>query len=189
MSLNSGTLEGGFMFTNGRSGAPQARVTQEQQQQAQKSTSDSQQRLESQLETKTVEAQQQTTEGKNQDLLMTERVGASKQEVVNEARGNILGAAEHEISKLKTPPIYADRRGEILDNVGRAIEETATRILSKQEATLAETAEAEKKKDAEHERQAQIAEAERQQSTLHSTIDLRAESFTAIRKHYRPLAG
>ncbi len=188
MSLNSGTFYGGFMFTNGRSGAAQERLTQEQQQQAQQSTSDTQRHLESQLEIKNVESQQQTIEGKNQVLLMAERVGASKQEVVNEARSNILGAAEYEISKLKPPPINADRRGEILDKVERAIEETATRILSKQEATLAQRAEAEKKV-AEHERKTLVAEAEKQRSTLHSTIDLKLESFRAIRKHYLPLAG
>jgi hypothetical protein len=169
------------MFQSTRSSADQERVNQEQQQRARDATTETQQRVESQLEHRTADVQRQTIEGKAQELQVTERAGATKQDVVNQVHGTIMGSVDFELSRLKAPSFNADRRAEYRDNAERKIQETAEQILAKQEETFAQQAEAERKL-MQQERKAQIVEQETKRATNYAMLDLGTESFATTRK-------
>lgn len=169
------------MFQSTRSPADQERVNQEQQQRARDATTETQQRVESQLDNRTVEVQRQTIEGKAQELQATERAGATKQDVVNQVHGNIMGSVDFELSRLKAPSFNTDRRAEYRDNAERKIQETAEQIIAKQEETLAQRADAERKL-MEREHRTRLVDQETQQATNYAIVDLGTESFATTRR-------
>lgn len=137
--------------------------TDEQQKEAQKRTEETRQKMEAELQRNAAIAQQQTIEGKVQEVKANERAGASKQAVIDKTSELVMGSVEYDISRTKPLEglsFVQDQSGKHREQIQRAIHDAAEEILKREEITLANREEARRNLMEREHRAAQL-EAER----------------------------